>query len=976
MQHTLSSDAPALALDDILHAMSPSPTPQPLQPEPSTSTLPEQQFTFAPATDLEHASIVDSTIHSTRETSPEPMEYTELESMRARVQEYALSHNPREAELAAMVLRLTSQLLLHPTPAQLETQAETIAELTFQRNLLLRERTEERLRWQSEREAWDRTADILVKKVNIAHEPIVRDQESQRYVARLEDDLKATRRRLADTQARLSTLERELSRIRPLLSLQATILRDPQLWRSEGLSTFVTEKRGHAAQKDALRHVKEPGHEDQGEDGAQPTAPQHVTPSTPSQASRASQNKHHHKERHKDRERDKKHRHRHYARPSLLADARAECILVAARKIGRIRAGILSGFVKERAQTGGDGSIVPVVQAGAEAESSARHVLLSPPTSQPRPNPSAAVGSDPHAAREADAGSSSPSVRLAASYHGQAPSPRSTQRRLAPSPFAPSGPSVSVARQPQMPTHLHPSVQAYSAAAQGRHPHALPHPGYVYFAPGPGQTGPVPFVVPVPWAVPGTPPGQARQSQGQTQPPAQGASQTRTPARSQAPPPNEGASTPMDSLVSAARTLIEDEDYDGERAATEGSEGGPSADAEEATEDEPRVTRRGTRRRAAAPVPESPVPKRRRTGDAIGPSDTPSTATAGASTSSTTRRGKAAAASAQTQDKPKRGARAKGKGKEKAQAPPAEEDDSPPTALASPVVRSTPAPTRAPQVARIRSALDVLADQAAQEQERRPSLGPGSRRESESSEGREAKETETEGVQTPVLAPSALADDVFASGAAPNPGPHGHTEAFAETIREAEEAAGGGEEAAGVTAGADSALELSRAADARPTLADEEPPQQAHEPTPHASPPPFASPLLPPVRSPPPEPQPSERHRDDPGSLKMHTETAHQATTSTPEPPGKSPELHASHPLAMVVLPDAEAVASDLVRLAPEGTAGVESDTTNEGPDCAAPSDLQAETEPRELAPRQAPVEPELESGDEDAEGSVVDEIE
>ncbi|KAI0375963.1 hypothetical protein BV20DRAFT_917033, partial [Pilatotrama ljubarskyi] len=124
------------------------------------------------------------------------------------------------------VLRLTSQLLCHPSPAQLASQAETIAELTFQRNNLLREREDERLRWQSEREAWERTADVLVKKAYIAQEPMLRDQESQRYLARLEDDLKASRRRLADTQARLSALERELSRIRPLLSLQATILRD------------------------------------------------------------------------------------------------------------------------------------------------------------------------------------------------------------------------------------------------------------------------------------------------------------------------------------------------------------------------------------------------------------------------------------------------------------------------------------------------------------------------------------------------------------------------------------------------------------------------------------------------------------------------------------------------------------------------------------------------------------------------------
>ncbi|KAI9064916.1 hypothetical protein FKP32DRAFT_1543180, partial [Trametes sanguinea] len=124
------------------------------------------------------------------------------------------------------VLRLASQLLLHPSPAQLATQAEIIAHLAFQRDMLLQGRLGERDRWQSERESWDRMAEALASKARLAQEPITKDQEVQRYIARLEDDLKTSRRRLSDTQARLSTLETELSRLRPLLSMQATILRD------------------------------------------------------------------------------------------------------------------------------------------------------------------------------------------------------------------------------------------------------------------------------------------------------------------------------------------------------------------------------------------------------------------------------------------------------------------------------------------------------------------------------------------------------------------------------------------------------------------------------------------------------------------------------------------------------------------------------------------------------------------------------
>lgn len=102
MQHIAASDAPALALDDIFHTMSPSPTPQPLPPEPSTSTLPEHHFSFDGNTS-HNAPITDYIAHIPRTHSPEPLDYSELEAMRARVQECALSHNAREAEFAAMV---------------------------------------------------------------------------------------------------------------------------------------------------------------------------------------------------------------------------------------------------------------------------------------------------------------------------------------------------------------------------------------------------------------------------------------------------------------------------------------------------------------------------------------------------------------------------------------------------------------------------------------------------------------------------------------------------------------------------------------------------------------------------------------------------------------------------------------------------------------------------------------------------------
>ena len=176
------------------------------------------------------------------------------------------------------------------------------------------------------------------------------------------------------------------------------------------------------------------------------------------------------------------------------------------------------------------------------------HALLSPPTSQPRPSIAGATTTQmPY---DGQAGSSSPPVPLAASYHAHGTASRGggppTHRRLAPSPFPAPAPSLSFARTPNLPTHLHPSGHAYPTA-QGRHTHTTPQPGYMYFAPGPGQSGPVPYVVPVAWGVPGTPTappaGPSRQRQGDEHPQAESSSSARTPVRNRTNSATEGAST-------------------------------------------------------------------------------------------------------------------------------------------------------------------------------------------------------------------------------------------------------------------------------------------------------------------------------------------------------------------------------------------------------------------------------------------------
>ena len=61
-------------------------------------------------------------------------------------------------------MRLTDPLPVDPT--QLERQANTIAELRTQRDFIARQAQEERERWHSERENWDRTAEALISQRN------------------------------------------------------------------------------------------------------------------------------------------------------------------------------------------------------------------------------------------------------------------------------------------------------------------------------------------------------------------------------------------------------------------------------------------------------------------------------------------------------------------------------------------------------------------------------------------------------------------------------------------------------------------------------------------------------------------------------------------------------------------------------------------------------------------------------------------
>ncbi|KAL4076455.1 hypothetical protein J3A83DRAFT_4357458 [Scleroderma citrinum] len=140
----MSHEYTPLVLDDIVHIVSPSPAPQ-------QSATDDLEMTPRAKT-----------------SSPEPVQETDILQMRKRVMEIHISHkgdshtNAREKELADMVLRLTNSPI--PDAEQIVRQADMISALTLQRDLLLHQAEEQRLRWASEKEGWARMAEALIAR--------------------------------------------------------------------------------------------------------------------------------------------------------------------------------------------------------------------------------------------------------------------------------------------------------------------------------------------------------------------------------------------------------------------------------------------------------------------------------------------------------------------------------------------------------------------------------------------------------------------------------------------------------------------------------------------------------------------------------------------------------------------------------------------------------------------------------------------
>jgi hypothetical protein len=173
----MALDGPVLALSDIMHGIAPGPdTPAP------------------PEDDLERVFEAES-------STPEPLDNAQIELMRKRLLELIVSGaskmntTAREKELLEMVrfvfclfvmnssakisskvIRLTSAHT--PDVGQLCTQANTIQELSRQRDFIIKEVEEERARWDAERLGFDRVAEALIARRSHGGESTYREEVS------------------------------------------------------------------------------------------------------------------------------------------------------------------------------------------------------------------------------------------------------------------------------------------------------------------------------------------------------------------------------------------------------------------------------------------------------------------------------------------------------------------------------------------------------------------------------------------------------------------------------------------------------------------------------------------------------------------------------------------------------------------------------------------------------------------------------
>uniref|UniRef100_A0A0W0FXL6 Uncharacterized protein n=1 Tax=Moniliophthora roreri TaxID=221103 RepID=A0A0W0FXL6_MONRR len=185
MSSTGGQSPPSLALSDILVSSPPSMV---------ISSTNAQVIGNSNVTSMERS-----------RDAAEPLQDDEMAQFRARIEEIRSGSqgednlSSQEKELLDMVTRLIEAP--RPNISQLEQQANAISELIAQRDFLAQQIADERTRMDSERDGFERAAEALIRQRNTKH----------MYPARYEEQ---------ETQIKLTCLESELFKLKPLLLMQ------------------------------------------------------------------------------------------------------------------------------------------------------------------------------------------------------------------------------------------------------------------------------------------------------------------------------------------------------------------------------------------------------------------------------------------------------------------------------------------------------------------------------------------------------------------------------------------------------------------------------------------------------------------------------------------------------------------------------------------------------------------------------------
>ncbi|TFY71973.1 hypothetical protein EVG20_g1012 [Dentipellis fragilis] len=275
-----------------------------------------------------------------------PSDSAQVEAMRKRAVELSLlgkiSLSPKEKELVVMVLRLTSSSI--PDTAQIMAQAETIADLTQQRDFLCRTFEEERARWEVEKQSFDRTAEALIGKRSRGGDATYREEELERQIAMLDSDNRALRAKIADYHTRVQSVEAELAQLRPVLLMQPYALTHSfQHSHAHHSNTHSSRADPHVKPTRRRKHAQPTADRDQEASDLDLDEAGPSSAATPKHKPRGEYYRRRDTDVFTEGTRHRRHRNQKKG-GALLADARAEHLLLAARKLGRERAAVLAGL--------------------------------------------------------------------------------------------------------------------------------------------------------------------------------------------------------------------------------------------------------------------------------------------------------------------------------------------------------------------------------------------------------------------------------------------------------------------------------------------------------------------------------------------------------------------------------------------------------------------------------------------------------